>query len=354
MDYNLLLFTALKRSITYAIFTICRPILMLSLSVIFFYFFESNINAIIVGQLFAISFLLVPSYICLLDQFKIGFSLKYLKISLSYSYPLLPRSIIGQIYNSFDKVMLTNYSGFSGVGLYSLSNKYSEVMKLIMASFDKVWHPYFLDNATSGTNGNKQKIINKFEELSFIIIFIGLIIIFFGHEVINILVRDEFRKAAIYIPIYMYYYIFSIIGMMGYMQITYAKKMKYLFFGAFGAIITNILFNLILIPFYGVMGACIATVIAALVGAIFNAYNGQKVYKLPINFYKLIGLIALSIIFNIVPFITSITNLEFSISIIVLKVIIIFFFIITSIYLGFTSKKIMLSYVNWFISYIKR
>ena len=77
-----------------------------------------------------------------------------------------------------------------------------------MASVDKVWHPYFLEHASKGSKKDKQNIIDKFEAISFLLIFIGLTITYFGHEIIIILASKEFHKASNYIPIYMFYYIF--------------------------------------------------------------------------------------------------------------------------------------------------
>ncbi|MBH10752.1 MAG: hypothetical protein CMG74_10465 [Candidatus Marinimicrobia bacterium] len=354
LDYNLLLLTALKRSIIYGVFNICRPLFMLSLSLIFFNYLDYNIYAIILGQLLGISIVLFISYFFLLDQFKLYFSASYVKTSILYSYPLLPRSIIGQIYSSFDKVMLTFYAGFSGVGLYSLSAKYSEVIKLIMASLDKVWHPYFLENATLGDKTSKQKIIDKFEAISFLIIFLGLIISFFGQEAIIMLSTKEFHNASYYIPIYMFFYIFSVIGMMGYMQITFAKKMKYFLFGSIGSIATNIFLNILLIPIYGVMGACISTALAALVGAILNAYNGQKVYRLPINFIKLFLLIGLAMIFSVIPFVISISNDQISILLIISKLFLLLIFLLISILLGLTTSKNILGYFDGILSFVRK
>jgi O-antigen/teichoic acid export membrane protein len=54
------------------------------------------------------------------------------------------------------------------------------------------------------------------------------------------------------------------------------------------ATIVNIIFNIILIPIYGILGAAIATIISSVSGAIISYYYGRKLYILPIPWVEIL------------------------------------------------------------------
>jgi len=354
IEYHLLLLTAYKQSLFYAFFTILRPILILIITFILFHNIESSIIAIILGYTSSVSLLLLLIVISSIQQYSPHYSSKYVKESLLFSYPMLPRSIIGQIYNMFDKVMLINYSGFIGVGYYTLASRYSETLKLIMASLDKVWHPYFLEHATKNTADDQNKIINKGKEIISLVMIGGLLITYISQEIIMLLTQSDYHQTALYIPVYMLYYILALINMYGFMQITFAKKMGYLFIGSVGAIITNVAFNILLIPIYGVMGATIATGISALIGSALNAYYGQKCYPLNINFYQIILVILLFIVFSFILYPLQILFEPFSIKLILLKILSFLIFIKLLIQLRFISIIQLIEYKKYVIELIRR
>ena len=47
------------------------------------------------------------------------FSFNNLKESLLFSYPAVPLSITGLLYQSFDKIMLTRFKDLSSIGFYN-------------------------------------------------------------------------------------------------------------------------------------------------------------------------------------------------------------------------------------------
>ena len=101
-----LLLTAQSRSKEYAIVTITRAIIN---NILCFYFiigysltFMAKIYAAIITQ----SILVLILLFLIRDMIGFKFSLSKLKKSLIFSYPNAPRSIIGLIYRSFDKIFI--------------------------------------------------------------------------------------------------------------------------------------------------------------------------------------------------------------------------------------------------------
>ena len=134
----------------------------------------------------------------------------------------------------------------------------------------------------------------------------------------------------------------------------YSKKMGYLLIGSLGGIVTNIGCNLLLIPTYKVMGAAVATAIAALVGASLNAYNGQKSYPLNIGFPKIALMIFLFLVFSLLLYPIQNYMDSFSIGIIIIKLFLILTFTMMVVQIGFISTNHLMGYKIFVFNLLKR
>ena len=130
---------------------------------------------------------------------------------------------------------------------------------------------------------------------------IGIGVTYFSEEAIKILTTKEYHKAIWITPIFIFYYLFAIVGYLTKMQVLIAEKNKFLIPGTIVSGITNIILNLTLIPVYGMIGAAIAAAFTSLVSQLFVFYYGMKVFPLEINkrkLLKLYGLLFVSLEWN--------------------------------------------------------
>ena len=74
--------------------------------------YMARINATIISQVVVLIF----SFLAVKNLFLWGFSTKNLKESLAFSYPNIPSTIIGLVYQSFDKTMIANYRNIASLG----------------------------------------------------------------------------------------------------------------------------------------------------------------------------------------------------------------------------------------------
>ena len=120
------------------------------------------------------------------------------------------RLIIGTIHRSFDKLMLTNFTGLSSVAYYSFGEKFAGVLKLFMDSIGKVWTPFFQNKAHENTQEAKKAIVKRYLEMSFFLMCIGFILICFSEEMVKLLTTKEYYPAMYIVPVYVFYYLFGI------------------------------------------------------------------------------------------------------------------------------------------------
>lgn len=177
--------------------------------------------------------------------------------------PLLPTFLIYWVYNSMDKIMITNMLGTTELGIYSIGAKLASVSQLIYTAFAGGWQ-YF---AFSTMKDNDYKyMIGRVWEYLFIAstcFFVGIFM--FKDLIFNILFDGTYVNGVIVFP----YLMFAPFLLMFYQILaTQFQIIKKTYFSPLllstGAVV-NLIFNIYLIPRIGIKGAAIATLLGYLV-----------------------------------------------------------------------------------------
>jgi len=336
--YLTLLLAAQTRSMTFSIVTISQFLLETGFSFYFIFIhsltYLAKIYAILLTQGIMIACLMILTR----DLFGIRFSFRSLKRSLLFSYPLTPRSLIGLVYSSFDKIMLNKYTGLTSVGYYTFGAKFANLVKMATDSVGRAWTPFFMNKAHENSQEAQNTIIRHFYEIAFFFMLVGLGIIYFSEEMIILLTTKEFYPSMYVVPIYVYFRLFAIIDLLAVNQVLFAEKMQYRLFASIISVVLNIILNILLIPEYGAIGAAIATAIAAFGSSISCLYFGQRVYPLPVRFRKLVDMFILFIAFTLPVYPIMIADMNFIVKII-LKIIIILVFVGLGFKLSYVSRE---------------
>ena len=255
--YLLILLTAEVRAKEHSVITIMYYLLNSGLSVfimlVFSLTFMGRIYGIIISQTISI---LVLIYLCK-DLFFPKLSKLFLK-SMKYSIPFYPIMLLGVSQNYLDKTILSSSKGNASLGQYTIGVNFAIVLKQVMDAASKSWNSFFLTKAKENSKISKDSIIEKFYLMCVLFMIMGLFITYFAEEAIKVLTTKEYHIAIWITPIYIFFYLFAIVGYLTNMQLSIAEKMRYLIPGAVVSAIVNITLNLILIPMHCMIGAAIA------------------------------------------------------------------------------------------------
>jgi len=296
--YMTILLTAQVQPMRYAAITVSRIIIATSFSFYFIFKYSLTYLALIYSLIISQSIMIIFVFIMSRDLFKFRFSFSDLKMSLRLSSPLLPNSMIGVISSSFDRTMLTKVKGTDSVGYYSFGERFTLIIKVIQDAVNKSWEPFFLDRAHENTDESKNAIIRRFYEIAFLLMIIGMGIIYFSEEIIKLLTTKAFYPSMYVTPLYVFYYLFAITGSLTMNQIQFSKKMLYLLPTSAFSVIANIALNILLIPRYGAVGAAGALALSALVSNLSSLYFAMRLYPLPLGNWKLAKMYLIVIIFT--------------------------------------------------------
>lgn len=191
------------------------------------------------------------------------FNFKYLKPLLAIAIPLLPNFLIYWVFNSSDKLMITNLIGAGATGVYSVGAKLGHASQLIYTAFAGGWQ-YFAFSTMRDEN-QVESNSKVFEYLGIISFFCTTIMFVLSKPIYSLLFTGDYVAGFIIAP---YLFLAPLLQML--FQVTanqflvVKKTWPNLVILSSGAIV-NILLNFLLIPILGIEGAAIATLVGYII-----------------------------------------------------------------------------------------
>lgn len=246
-----------------------------------------------------------------------------IKIHFLPNLKLFVAVIAVSVYTMMDKIMIEEFSNVTELGFYEYAEKINYVQILIVSAFGTVMLPRMSNMVEQEENSKVIKNINKSLEfimfLSFALSF-GIMVV--SETFIPIYLDEDFNKTTILLQILCISALFVSWGNVVRTQYLIPKEKDNIYITSviLGALV-NFVINLILIPKFQAIGACIATVIAEATVMLFQSIKIINEISLWNNFKKVMPFFIKAIIMTIVIY--PIKYLEINkIVIIVLQVLI--------------------------------
>lgn len=188
---------------------------------------------------------------------------------LTDSWPMIFTSFVIMIYMRIDQVMIQKMLGNEEVGIYSAALRLSEVWYFFPIIIVNSIYPALINAKSVNEDLYLLRLQRLYTFLIWMAIFVGVIVSFFSEPVINFLYGLEFKSAADVLIVHIWTGVFVFFGCAkGKWILTENIAKISLYCTGVGAVV-NIIVNFILIPYMGVVGAAIATLIAQAVSALF-------------------------------------------------------------------------------------
>ncbi|MBM2820456.1 MAG: Polysaccharide biosynthesis protein [Candidatus Berkelbacteria bacterium] len=228
-------------------------------------------------------------------KFKITFV--RLKEMVKFGSMIVPTSLSFFIFDLSDRFFLNHYRDLSEIGLYSIAINIASILTFFSFALGQAWSPQIMN-----IYFNKRKIyfhlVPKFliyYLLFFLSLAVGLSI--FNYEILRIFTTPKFFGASTVVPILALAMVFSASNQFTALGVTISKKTKYLAISTALAAGINIIFNFLLIPKYGMLGAGYSTAISYLFLTISYFFNSQKFVPLKLDWQKILKMILLGLVF---------------------------------------------------------
>lgn len=185
------------------------------------------------------------------------FKKQYMKPLLKIAIPLMPNFLIYWIFNSSDKIMITNILGTVDTGVYSIGSKLGLASQIIYMAFSGGWQ--FFAFSTMNEENQVESNSRIFEYLG-IVSFSATAFVFSISELFyKVVFKEDYHGGFLIAPyLFLAPLLLMLFQVISNQFLIIKKTWPNVFILSFGAI-ANIVFNLLLIPMIGIEGAAIAT-----------------------------------------------------------------------------------------------
>jgi O-antigen/teichoic acid export membrane protein len=191
-------------------------------------------------------------------------------------FPLWLNAVVVILYTKVDQIILTKYLGLSELGRYVASTQISSIVVIPVTAF--------LASKLSGLINLKKKnefeFNNKIVSITVLIFLISILWKFFltisSSMIISMVYGSKFSGSSIYVILYSLCLIFNCSGMVAGQWVIVEKLYWIPIFRSIYGLILNILLNVLLIPKYGIIGACISAFVTSFITNFILYYFSKK------------------------------------------------------------------------------
>lgn len=183
------------------------------------------------------------------------------KEMLSKSYHYIFSGLMVAVYSATDKLMLKQMLDESAVGYYGTAVSITNIWVFVLGAIISSLNPVIMELFRSDKKAFDQKNRQLYAIVFYCSVFVSLFMVILAKPGIRILYGDAFLPAASQLRIVTWYVAFAYLGVARDAWIVCEEKQKYLTRLYFGAAVTNVVLNALLIPALGADGAAWASLI---------------------------------------------------------------------------------------------
>lgn len=260
----------------YNILVIGHVIIQFVLTLVIVLYLNMSLVGVFYARLISSLLMFIITIIIFRNIIKFEIINKKLIQLLKYGLPLVPISIMYWVMNAADRYFLNGYTNLNQVGLYSLALKIATIMSLFVTAVQMAWGPFaFSIKDDCDAHKTYASALNIYLTASCIL---SLMIMCVSKLVIYYFSTSQYLDAAscvgfltLSVVLNGAYYIVCI-------GLNLEKKTHYITYTSLIAAIMNIIFNFILVPTNGILGASFASMVGYLFSVLGVYFCSQKVH----------------------------------------------------------------------------
>ena len=278
--FNVSLFKWRFQSQLMAIFSISNVILSAALVVISILYFHLGIAGVFLGQSLSSTILNIIMMYLLRQEFNFHVvSKKTFYVMLAFGAPLVFSALSIYLMQSIDRFIIERFLGLGAVGIYVVGAKIAGGVALVLSGFQMAWGPFtYRTYEKDGANVQFAYILR----IVFILLMGCLLVAgLYSQEAVLLLASNAFKTASLVIPFMVLAAILNSVANYFAVGMYLAKKNILRMYVNFIGLLANLLLNVILIPYLGIVGSALAMCLSFFILVLFSLYFSQKLYFVP-------------------------------------------------------------------------
>lgn len=297
-DMKLNIFRLRQQSVQYGGYSIIKFASIVILTIFMVVSLKMGAMGKILSEFIICAAFFVLSFILLIKDIIFAFDVKKFRELLKYALPVLPHNLAGVVIALTAKYFLNINDGIEAAGIYNIAFLIGSIMNIVVTSINLTWNPFFMKTAQSKEEGEAKKIFAQLTSYyAMVVIFVGMAIAFFAEEAITILTIPAYYSASAIAPILVFAYVIQGGYYILIAQVFYVKKATwYLPVISVSAALTNIIFNAILVPRFGLAGSAWSFFVTTLFMIIVTYIISQRVYHITYEYKRILSILLISVI----------------------------------------------------------
>ncbi|OCA84627.1 lipopolysaccharide biosynthesis protein [Bacillus sp. FJAT-27986] len=266
-----------EKALEYSILNIILKLNILILTLFFVFFirrdFLTVVYSTVFGQILADMYLIIR-YRVYLDFRKFKFDKSLVIKLVKFGAPLIIAASFTRLLNSMDRIALRTWSDFYEIGIFTAALKVSATLTIIQTSFTAFWTPIALRWHKEKKNPKNFELVSN--SILLLLSFLFCLILIFKDYIVLILLGSKYMDATTIIGLLCLYPIMYTLSETTTLGIIFSRKTHYNIWVSILSIIPNILLNIVLVPYFGAVGAAIATGFSYIVFFVCRSYFSSK------------------------------------------------------------------------------
>lgn len=284
-----------EKSLRFAVLVGLQFAISLVLNIYFVAFLKWGIEGVLLAQVLSSGAVLAALLPYWLKRMYFRFEGRELKQMLAYSYPIMFAAIAATVLSLGDRFLLTRLSTLSEVGLYSLGYKFTNIIKVFIIDSFLMGLP-IIGWQVVRENQQPQRFFSKtLTYFVFFLLWLGLLLSAYAKGIIHLFAVDSaYWDAHRVVPLLSVGAVLMGIQRVFFFQLEIPRKTQYIPLLVGGAALLNVALNLLLIPYFAMMGAAYANVLSNLATVLAAYYVVQKFYPVRYELKRMAVLFALA------------------------------------------------------------
>ena len=212
---------------------------------------------------------------------------------LAYSVPLIPHGLAWWVNNAADRLLISFFLGTGTNGIYAASAKFVTVLNAPNSVFTMSWAESASVNIKSP---DRDEFFSSVANSALKLFGSGGLVLIAGMPFLfKLMISDEYSGGLVVVPVLVAGVVINVLA--GIYDAVYIAKMqsrRVMVTTVLGAVV-NLVLNIALIPFIGILGAATATTVSFAVVALVRAWDTRKSVRIRYNLRDVAALVVASV-----------------------------------------------------------
>ncbi len=270
-----------------------------SINLILMFVFFAGLKELYIAAIWVLVIVGILVIVTLRKQKKLmmsAFSKDLLMDGLRFGLPLVPAAMANVLSGIGDRYVLQYFMGSEAVGLYSagygVTTQLKALLTVMMFALTPMYLAIWKEKGRKATEAFLSSVLDYYLMIAIPAIFMFSV---YGGDILILLASSKYDAARVIVP-----YLAAPLVLHGGITIYTAglyihKKTKYILYFTLGAGILNVILNIIMVPYMGLIGAALATLISYIFLIAFANALSAKFLSIRIDFVTLVRSIGVSI-----------------------------------------------------------